>query len=72
MSVTAIIAVLMMVNKSMNKTFDEIMDENTRDMLNVAMLSIENQYNSLKYQTQYAIEYRKTERKNIMSAVVSL
>lgn len=71
-SIIAIIGIFILVMIIMHKSSDRISEQNTRNLVDVAMLSIDNQNKSLNYHVQYSIELRKNERKNIVALVKSI
>jgi PAS domain S-box-containing protein len=69
--VTSIICVYLLVLINQRKAFNEVANENTSNLLEIAMLTIENEYNSLIFHKNTLSEQRKIERKNIIGTAKS-
>lgn len=65
-SILAILSVYLIVRLSVHHTVSNIENNNTKKLLEMAMLSIRNQYNSLQYHKEYSFEQRKAERKEML------
>lgn len=71
-SVVAIVSIYIMVRLNARNTISKIQNDNTSNLLDIAMLSIENQYNSLEFHREYSFNIRKDERRNIVALAKSL
>lgn len=60
------------VQKETIKTLSAIQDESARNLLNTLVLNVENEYKSLIFHKQTALEIRKNERKNIVNIGISV
>ena len=55
------------VQKENTKTLSEVQDENNRNFLDAVVLNVENEYKSLMFHQQTALEIRKSERKHMVT-----
>lgn len=60
------------VQKETVHTLSSVQDENARNLLNAVVLNVENEYKSLVFHNQTALDIRKNERKNIVSIGISV
>lgn len=71
-SLTAIVSIYIMVNLSFRKTAEKIANDNTRNLLDIAMLTIETNHRGLNYHREYATNLRKNERIHIVNFAKSI
>ncbi len=65
-NIIAITCIYLIVKTDAYDTVEKLTNNDTHSLLNSAMLSIKNQYNSLEYHKEYVTELRKRERKQIV------
>lgn len=70
-SVVVVISIYFSIKKSVIKTVDSIETDNARKLLDIAMLSIKNQYTSLNFHKEYTFQLKKNERKDIVAIAIS-
>ena len=71
-NVVAIVGIYLIVKSNVYTTVSKIETENTQNLLDIAMLSIKNQYTSLQFHKEYSLKIRETERKNVVDIVKSI
>lgn len=70
--VLLIASIYLTVRFSVVNTVTSIETNNSHSMLDIAMLSIENEYNSLDYHKEHLYKLRKQERENIVAVALSI
>ncbi|MBU2627553.1 MAG: cache domain-containing protein [Proteobacteria bacterium] len=69
--ILTVTGIIFFVQKETLKTLTALQDESAGNMLNTAVLTVENQYKSLIFHKKNALEMRKTERKNIVTVAIA-
>ncbi len=70
--VLTVLAIAYFVHKETIHTLSVNQDENARNLLNAVVLSVENEYTSLVFHKQTALEIRKNGGKHIVSVVMAV
>lgn len=71
-SFVAVICIYTLVRLTVNNSISKIQNSNTSNLLEIAMLSIENQYKSLEFHRTYSFNIRKNERRNVVAIAKTL
>lgn len=69
--IISIVSIYLLVRLNVKKDVSRIETENTQKLLDLAQLSIENQYKSLEFHKEHSFQMRKNERKDIVSVAIS-
>jgi signal transduction histidine kinase/CheY-like chemotaxis protein len=69
--ILTITGVIYFVQKETLKTLSALQDESARNVLNTVVLNVENEYNSLIFHKNSALEMRKAQLKSIVSVAIA-
>lgn len=70
-SIIAITSIFILAKKSVYNAVSKTANDNAKNLLDMAMVSIENQYTSLIFHREYSYNIRKEERQNIVAIAMS-